>query len=290
MNKGLDDASKSNLTLDPEALVLLPATDGQYSWIPVGAAHDPKMVVYDDEDLSWEEFTEAAPWMINSMKDNSWPNACIDMHIKFWSALQTHCWCHARDKTKQRVLLVYQGTQRKRWHLAIAGPNSYSLANINQELLDEMKEDLLDQSRNHTALAVTQVRFSPQTNSLQAQLCLYLYLFHPLIVPSVFPLPHVGQSRAFAPMRVNHVPSHLCRSITYPRTVFNAGQSRTLALTSAITQPTFVYQETVEGPRHSSRIQPHLSATLVPHSLSSQMNVPNDFHPMPPKATTLDTL
>ncbi|KAJ8589189.1 hypothetical protein M405DRAFT_818456 [Rhizopogon salebrosus TDB-379] len=157
-NSGLDDAIKSNLSADPESLVMLPAADGQHQWIPAGAARDPKVAVTNDENLSWEEFNEAASRMINSMKENGWPDDRVNMHVQFWSALQNHRWRYSQDKIRQRALLVYQGQQRRRWHLTVGGPLSYSLARINQDLLDETKEELLDQSRNRAALLANQTR------------------------------------------------------------------------------------------------------------------------------------
>ncbi|KAG0696147.1 hypothetical protein DFH29DRAFT_215429 [Suillus ampliporus] len=84
-----------------DALVLLPATDGVHSWIPAAAVKDPKSSITRDENLTWEEFNKVALWMISSMKIHDWPEDRVDMHVQFWSALQTHCWCHALDQLKQ---------------------------------------------------------------------------------------------------------------------------------------------------------------------------------------------
>ncbi|OJA08057.1 hypothetical protein AZE42_13109 [Rhizopogon vesiculosus] len=46
----------------------MPAVSSLHAWIPAGAIKDPKMVVTKDENLSWEEFNEVAPWMISAMK------------------------------------------------------------------------------------------------------------------------------------------------------------------------------------------------------------------------------
>jgi hypothetical protein len=75
--------------------------------------------------------------MIMLMKENDWPDDRIDMHIAFWSALQNHRWCHNFDAHKQQALLLYQAQQCRCWHLAIGSSNSWSLAKINQELLDK---------------------------------------------------------------------------------------------------------------------------------------------------------
>ncbi|KAG0700219.1 hypothetical protein DFH29DRAFT_983167 [Suillus ampliporus] len=88
-NKGLEDAKKTTLIAEPDALVMLPATDGVHSWIPAAAVKDPKSSITRDENLTWEEFNEAAPRMISSMKIHDWPED------------RTHHWRHAPDQLKQ---------------------------------------------------------------------------------------------------------------------------------------------------------------------------------------------
>ena len=237
-NAGLQEARKDNLTVDSEALVMLPASDGQHCWIPAGAARDPRAVISEDENLSWEEFNQAAPRMINAMKENSWPEARIDMHIQFWSSLQNHRWRHAHDVIKQRALLVYQGQQRRRWHLTIGGPNSYSLARINRDLLDETKEDLLDQSRNRAALLAGQVRsislrvHAATTYKFRITPPYFCHSRHPSYSCGPFMCPRAllaGHSCTLTHfMRAIHVPSHTsCGPFMCPRT--HADQSRVLA-------------------------------------------------------------
>jgi hypothetical protein len=136
-NASLEEAARTSFTADEDALIMLPTVDGMHKWIPAGAAQDPKAQIVKDENLTWEQFNEAAPRMVTLMKENDWPDDRINMHISFWSALQNHRWRHDFDVHKQRALLLYQAQQRWRWHLAIGSSNSWSLAKINQELLDE---------------------------------------------------------------------------------------------------------------------------------------------------------
>lgn len=146
-NSGLEEASRNTFTADEDALVMLPTADGMHKWIPAGAARDPKVQIAKDENLTWEQFNEAAPRMIVLMKENDWPDDRIDMHVSFWSALQNHRWRHDFDTHKQRALLLYQAQQRRHWHLSIGSSNSWSLARINQELLDEARETIFNQFR-----------------------------------------------------------------------------------------------------------------------------------------------
>ncbi|KAG2079153.1 hypothetical protein BDR04DRAFT_1063702 [Suillus decipiens] len=74
-NKGLEDAKAAGLLAEPDALIMLPAADGLHSWVPAAVVKDPKAApVVKDENLSWEEFNEAASHMITSMKVHDWPN------------------------------------------------------------------------------------------------------------------------------------------------------------------------------------------------------------------------
>jgi len=154
-NRGLDDASKSSMTTNPEALVMMPAADGLHTFVPAGAVRDSKTVVTKDENLSWEEFNEAAPRMISAMRVHDWPQDRVDMFIAFWSALQTHRWRHAPDPLKQRALLLYQAQQRRRWHLHAGSADSWSLETINEFLLVEAREDLFNEQRaQQTTIAI----------------------------------------------------------------------------------------------------------------------------------------
>ncbi|KAG0707219.1 hypothetical protein DFH29DRAFT_871789 [Suillus ampliporus] len=111
-NKGLDNAMASALIAEPDALVMLPAMDGIHSWVPAAAVKDPKAPpVTKDEHLTWEEFNEAAPHIVMFMKMHDWPDDRVNMHIKFWMAIQAHRWRHSPDLLQQKALLLYQSQQ-----------------------------------------------------------------------------------------------------------------------------------------------------------------------------------
>ena len=101
----------------------------------------------EDKDLSWEDFTQATPCMVHSMEQNDWPPDHINMFIKFWTALENHLWRHADDTFSQRVLLVYQGEQRKRWHLSVGTKVSWLLAKICSITLAETWSNLVHRAR-----------------------------------------------------------------------------------------------------------------------------------------------
>ncbi|KAG1868727.1 hypothetical protein C8R48DRAFT_598185 [Suillus tomentosus] len=155
-NWGLDDANKSAQIAEPDTLVMLPSANGIHLWVPVDAVKDPKAApVTRDEHLTWEEFNEAAARIINYMRIHDWPAEQVDMHIQFWSALQQHHWRHVSDHLKQRALLLYQLQQCRRWHLSIGTGQTWSLEEINQDLLLEVHEELFNEQRDkQTTLAI----------------------------------------------------------------------------------------------------------------------------------------
>ncbi|KAG2754174.1 hypothetical protein P692DRAFT_201704435 [Suillus brevipes Sb2] len=160
-NCGLEDAKVSNLVAEPDAMVMLPSSDGLHSWVPAAAVKDPKAApVVKDEHLTWEEFNEAAPRMITMMRTYDWPDDRVQMHIQFWSALQAHRWRHAPDHLKQRALLLYQSQQRRRWHQTIGTAQSWSLEELNQDLILEAREELFNEKRERETVLAIQVRQS----------------------------------------------------------------------------------------------------------------------------------
>jgi hypothetical protein len=127
-------------------MVMLTAADSLHSWVPAVVIKDPKAApVVKDENLSWEEFNEAAPRMITMMRMHDWPTNQVDMHIQFWSALQVHRWHHSPDQLKQKALLLYQSQQRQHWHWTIGTAQSWSLEELNQDLILEVQEDLFNE-------------------------------------------------------------------------------------------------------------------------------------------------
>ncbi|KAG2357194.1 hypothetical protein BDR07DRAFT_1490988 [Suillus spraguei] len=155
-NSGLEEAALLSFSADSDTLIMMTSTDGSHKWIPAGATHDPKAQVLKDENLTWEHFNEAVPCMIATMNENDWPADRVDMHIAFWSTLQNHCWRHTFDAHKQCALLLYQAQQRRRWHLSAGSCNSWSLARINQSLLDKAHEEVFKQFRIQQLAAAIQ--------------------------------------------------------------------------------------------------------------------------------------
>ncbi|KAI6004431.1 hypothetical protein F5J12DRAFT_722172 [Pisolithus orientalis] len=120
--------------------MLLKTDNGQHLWVPTSTTRDKSSVI-KDEDLTWEQFREVALCMIDVMRDHDWPEESIKMHIDFWTAIKSHPW-HCSPS-----LLLYQSQQRQCWHRSKLGSYRWSLAELNEELLGIVKDEILDNER-----------------------------------------------------------------------------------------------------------------------------------------------
>ncbi|KIN97237.1 hypothetical protein M404DRAFT_32459 [Pisolithus tinctorius Marx 270] len=145
-NAGLAEAESFNPSVDDEALTLLKTDSGQHLWVPASATRD-KASVIKDEDLTWEQFGEAALRMVEAMRNHDWPEESVQMHIDFWTALESHPWRRSPREHYKRALLLYQSQQRQRWHRSNLGSYRWSLAELNEELLNTAKDEILDNER-----------------------------------------------------------------------------------------------------------------------------------------------
>ncbi|KAI5985680.1 hypothetical protein F5J12DRAFT_729011 [Pisolithus orientalis] len=142
-NIGLADAESFNPLVDDKALTLLKADNGQHIWVPASTTRDKSSVI-KDEDLTWEQSREATIHLISAMKEHDWEEERIDMHIDFWTAIEAHPWCHSLHAHLKKALLLYQSQQRQRWHQVLLTLNTWSLAELNQELLNDAREEICD--------------------------------------------------------------------------------------------------------------------------------------------------
>ncbi|KAI5981875.1 hypothetical protein EDD15DRAFT_2512883 [Pisolithus albus] len=106
-NAGLAEADSRSTSVDDEALTLLKSDNGQHVWIPASNTRD-KSAVIKDEDLTWEQFGEATVRMLSAMREHDWQKDRVDMHVKFWMALEVHPWRHSSYNHLKQALLLYQ--------------------------------------------------------------------------------------------------------------------------------------------------------------------------------------
>ncbi|KAI6100516.1 hypothetical protein F5141DRAFT_988078, partial [Pisolithus sp. B1] len=141
-NKGLRNAELSMHSANDEALALLQMGDGLHSFIPLMATQ-AKGTITADEDLSWEEFAEAAHQLATAMRENEWPEDRIDSHIKFWLMLEGHAWRHGHCEISKHALLMYQAHVQRKWHNMLTTLHSFNIALINPTLLLQIRDELV---------------------------------------------------------------------------------------------------------------------------------------------------
>ncbi|KAG1721577.1 uncharacterized protein EDB91DRAFT_1029705, partial [Suillus paluster] len=73
----------------------------------------------DDQNLTFKDFCQACPHIIDTMQEAAWPADRIKMMALFWRNLQVHNFRSMQDPQAQKALLIYQAEQRKRWHIAV---------------------------------------------------------------------------------------------------------------------------------------------------------------------------
>ncbi|KAF8555491.1 hypothetical protein OG21DRAFT_1483843, partial [Imleria badia] len=128
--------------------------------LPISKPRDKKDDAYKliaDEDLSWEDFLEATPRIVVSMRDNDWADDRIQMFVDFWTAIHRHPWRHASDRFSQQALRAYQAQQRRKWHLAAGTSHGWSLAKINQDVLQETRDVIIADAHQRELTALNEV-------------------------------------------------------------------------------------------------------------------------------------
>ncbi|KIM78776.1 hypothetical protein PILCRDRAFT_10994 [Piloderma croceum F 1598] len=166
-NKGLENALSTYNSTDDDALSLLRGLDGLTSLIPASSTKESKGVI-EDQDLDWEDFCIAAPWMIEAMGRASWPPERIQMMSNFWANLQEHLFRSSGAPFEQKALLLYQAEQHRLWHIAINTPHAgYNLSNINNSLLRDTKDQLFWKERTRS-----EADRDPPVSSLPNSVCL----------------------------------------------------------------------------------------------------------------------
>ncbi|KIK91510.1 hypothetical protein PAXRUDRAFT_13759 [Paxillus rubicundulus Ve08.2h10] len=93
--------------LDDGTLTLIHSESGEV--VLQGAAEAKVKHCTLDEDLSWEEFSEANIRMLCDMERHSWDKTRIDMVCTFWIEIESHCWHHSTNDSNKCALLVFQG-------------------------------------------------------------------------------------------------------------------------------------------------------------------------------------
>ncbi|KAN0078389.1 hypothetical protein V8E55_010446 [Tylopilus felleus] len=179
-NKGIREAEEEAPNLDDDVLTLVRSEKGPV--FQSTAAVKSKDCKVHDEDLSWEEFSEANYRMLKAMRQQDWPNECTNMMCDFWLALEGHDFCHGECEYGKHALLLHQACVCKQWHQAIGTPDAFSLMPLSEYHLLAFQKKLRDAALNSQIETLRKVGAIPVQPS-------DLPHFVPFFPPPSFPMP-----------------------------------------------------------------------------------------------------
>jgi len=196
-NQGISDAEEVATTPDDDTYVWKRQDDGTCSFVETSIAKKGlKTDLLPDEKLSWEQFFEATPRLIKFMTSYQWPQDRIDMFCSFFLGIQSHPWRTSVHPFCKKALLVYQAKQRHLWHHTIGSPVGFSLAEIEEEILKNMRDELMQLSFNAEYTKLQSVSHS--LSSLRTGL---LTMSH---APSIFILFLISRPHGLCSTQINN--------------------------------------------------------------------------------------
>ncbi|KIK90877.1 hypothetical protein PAXRUDRAFT_150919, partial [Paxillus rubicundulus Ve08.2h10] len=105
-----------------------------------------------NEDLSWEELSEANIRMLRDMECHSWAKIRIDMIQNFWIEIESHRWHHSTNESNKHALLVFQGR-----NACIGTPTAFNLIPISDQQIHEYCDELIDHAKSLEIVKLQQV-------------------------------------------------------------------------------------------------------------------------------------
>ena len=93
--------------------------------------------VISDAELSWNDFSQAAPRLVNAMIEADWPKDNVQMFATFFGALQLFSIESNEGSTHvlRHALLLYQSEQRNHWHVTHRTSSAVNLSVLNSHLV-----------------------------------------------------------------------------------------------------------------------------------------------------------
>jgi hypothetical protein len=81
-NDGLDD-TKLKSSIDEDAMIMATLAGGSTAWVSAALMRNATVVI-DNENLTFENFCQACPHIIDAMQEASWPADHVRMMALFW--------------------------------------------------------------------------------------------------------------------------------------------------------------------------------------------------------------
>lgn len=146
------------------AAVDLATPDGSYGLVDTGkglvfqtiGASSSSSKVIKDEDLTWNQLTEAKTRMIGCSRACGWSKFEVSQLVLFYLSLDVH---PIRSQPYGlETVMRYQSRVRRDWTEKLRTGNPYSIANVNDGLMKECPEEIRNeaQARNNVSLWVSQ--------------------------------------------------------------------------------------------------------------------------------------
>ncbi|PPQ87400.1 hypothetical protein CVT24_000164 [Panaeolus cyanescens] len=138
-DQGYDASAQTIYSAQDQTFTYTRDEDGSLQLVSAASLKTSKTPVLEDEKLDWGDFLTAYGRMIDAMEEAGWPAERITMFGRFWGGLQVHKWARVHDNSgvDRRALLIYQGEQRRIWHLmATRGDSLPDLAVLGGPLLN----------------------------------------------------------------------------------------------------------------------------------------------------------
>ena len=107
----------------------------------------------NDENLTWNQLTEAKMRMIGCLKDCKWKSYKIEQLMMFYLGLDFHP-MHSRPYGLD-VIMRYQDRVRRDWTARLSNGDPYRISEINDDLMKEIRDEIRneDQARNNVSFS-----------------------------------------------------------------------------------------------------------------------------------------
>ena len=127
-------------------------TDKGIVFQTIGASAN-SLKVTRDEDLSWNQLTEAKTRMIGCLRDCGWNKHEVTQLAMFYLSLDVHP-IRSRPYGLETIMR-YQDRVRRDWVAHLRTGNPYSIAKVNNDLMKEYRDDIRNeaQARNNVSTA-----------------------------------------------------------------------------------------------------------------------------------------
>ena len=149
--QGLEEAKSEFFNIDDDCLTIT-KHNGQLS--VRNATTNKASKAINDRDLTFSEFSEAWPLMLETMKKCGWPKAHTNAHFTFFLALEHHEYRTREPRSVARAAIFqYAESVRRQWHFRLANtppgeaPECFNLGIVNTKLLDQFYQRALDSLR-----------------------------------------------------------------------------------------------------------------------------------------------